>query len=42
MSTAKPAMLWIIGRGAWTALWWVVAVGGCAILIASVLATLTF
>ena len=42
MSPVKPAALWAVGRGAWTALWWLVAVGGCAMLIASCLATLTF
>ena len=31
-----------IGRLAWTGLWWLVAVGGCSILIAACIATLPY
>ena len=42
MTTARPeaTSLMTFGRRAWAALWWLVAIGGCTILLAAVLSTL--
>jgi len=44
MSPAEPATasLRAVGRLAWTGLWWLIAIGGCAMLITSCLASLRF
>jgi len=44
MSPAKLEMasVWAGGRLAWVALWWLIAIGGCVILVASCLASLPF
>jgi hypothetical protein len=44
MTTLEPGMAFIgkVGRLAWTGLWWLIAVGGCSILIAACIATLPY
>jgi hypothetical protein len=35
------ALVWALGRRAWGALWWLIAIGGCTILLAACLSSLS-